>query len=606
MTGAAPASEPLLAWLWLQLLRLGRWLWPIEVQHLWSSTDASLLLRLPPGFRDVSLKVMQITDAHLSEGPLAAWERPHAERMHHAFRGVRSMANGSEVMPVAVFRELLDYSAAADVDLVALSGDVLNFPQASTAAWVARTLNSSLRKKVGTEVDAAIPYLYTAGNHDWFYEGSAASQPALQRLWRQRSLHPLYDHSASWNIGHSSPILHPPALSTMWTCLTAPLWIGTQDGKRSYDFGAVELGGTLFITLDNSRFQVTYEQVAFLRAQLLRWLPTVLVLHVPLSLAESLRPFHGHVLCGDPSWGEDTDNSWRDERRARWPRSGNCRATELLLSTVLAAAAPSGPLVAVLAGHIHHAGATPFGERAFATSAGAFGAVQYIGLAALDGGHRLVEVSSVSGRAPAAVAGAASGAEQDDVDAEAVHQRAAAAASSADLQDALVGRWCARELLRGIVVGATDASSRSRAEAGGPPSQRLLFWSCLGGAPTADSTAAALDAGLVEQGLRSMLRRTSAAVRHGLAALAAALAPLLAGEREVCSAVRALLAAALPEWASPPALRYEPGRALELQPGCSVSASLNEAVGAWRRGDWEALGGGLAALARETAGCRRL
>jgi len=637
MAGGVPFWEPLRRWAWLQMLRLGSWLWPIEVHHLWTESETTMLLRLPAGFREVSLKLLQITDAHISEGPLEAWERPHAERMHAAFRGARSPANGSEVLPLSVFRELVDLAVAAEVDVVALSGDVLSFPQASTAVWVARTLNSSLRHRTGRRAGAAVPYLYTAGNHDWFYEGSPASQPALQRRWRQSALHPLYGGSATWAAadadadadteGAGRPL---PARSLAWSVLTGVVSGSASDGRRSYDFGAFEVGGALLLTLDNSRFQVSHEQVEFLRAQLLRWLPTVLILHVPLSISESLRPFHGYALCGDPAWGEATDRSWRDERRARWPQEGNERATELLLETVLAAAAPRGPLIAVLSGHVHHHDATPFGEECFGTELGAWGAVQYIGLPALDGGHRLVELGTAptSPRTPrrqgggdggigAGVSGGAVG--EGAADGEGAvgatgpaGAASAAATSAAELQVVLVARICSRSLLRGLAAAAADAVLREGYEAGGPLGRRALLWHCFGGASAADAAAAALDPGLVERGLGVMLRRTHEAVGHGFLTLAAALLPLLSpknrpSDPQRCPAVFELLETALPEWASPMALQYEPGRLLELSPGCSLIGPVNEAVGAWRRGDWEALGVGLASLLRATSapGCPR-
>jgi len=300
--------EELAFLMWLLLLRVGSWLWPMEVQHQWTSTTALLLVRLPQGSVDASLRLLHITDAHVSEGQLEPWERAHAERMHNAFREVRLPVNGSVGRPISVFRELIDLAGTAEAELVALGGDIVNFPHKATSAWTASMLSASLRRQDG----ATIPYVYTAGNHDWFYEGLSGSQTELRQEWRRTALQPLYDGSAA----------HAP-------------W-------QSHDFGALEVGGILVLTVDNSLHQVTFEQLTFLRTQLLRWLPTVLLLHVPLSVNDSLRPFQGYALCGDPAWGESTDRSWRDERRARWPKEGNSRPTELFLEAVLAAAAPRG------------------------------------------------------------------------------------------------------------------------------------------------------------------------------------------------------------------------------------------------------------------------
>ncbi|CAE7270794.1 RE1 [Symbiodinium sp. KB8] len=131
----------------------------------------------------------------------------------------------------------------------------------------------------------------------------------------------------------------------------------------------------------------------------------VLVLHVPLSLTDSLRPHRGFVLCGDPAWGEATDRSWRDERRDPWPKEGNDRATELFLEAVQAAAAPAGPLLAVLTGHTHGHDATVFGRSEEAghessSSDTVPSAVQYICEPSMRGGHRFLNVVLTSAEGP--------------------------------------------------------------------------------------------------------------------------------------------------------------------------------------------------------------
>ena len=106
----------------------------------------------------------------------------------------------------------------------------------------------------------------------------------------------------------------------------------------------------------------------------------VLMVHIPLSLHEQLRPHRGFVLCGDPSWGRATDRSWRDERRKPWPK-GNQRSTELFLEAVLAAGGPGGPLLAVLAGHTHGHDATAFRMEAAARLLERWGQEQEGGMA---------------------------------------------------------------------------------------------------------------------------------------------------------------------------------------------------------------------------------
>lgn len=562
MTLWSSAAEKLVFWSWLVCLRVLRVLWPIDVHHQWSDTTAFLQVEVPRGYDKVALDLLQITDAHISEGPLTQDERPYAERMHSAFVASTSFTNGSSVQPISVFRELVDLAAIARVDVLALSGDILNFPQARTAEWVVQTLNGNAGNTT--------PYIYCAGNHDWFPEGANAGQRELQLQWRRTALQPLYEGSATWS--------------------------GPTAGH--YDFGAVVLGGILLLTIDNSRYQVTEEQVAFFRGQLLRWLPTILILHVPLSVKEQLRPFQGFALCGDPAWGEATDRSWTHERRARWPRSGNSRSTELFLEAVLAAAAPQGPLIAVLAGHVHAHDETPFGEDASSefpetsTEHSSWGAVQYIGLGSFNGGHRMLSASSWS---------------------------SGSGTSSATFRQQVAEQRPLTRASQHLLIGFTYIAWDVPLPIGSAP-LRALAWKCWGGVRGEEAAAAMVDVNLVYVALETLRQRTLSSVRWAFEALAHAFRPLLdyatrtdeisEGADGHCTAeVGEMLRVALPIWADPLALAYEPGLRLELLPGCSILHPLNQALShwfghasstwAWSR-DWLHLGAGLVHVMAET------
>lgn len=552
---------------WLLRVRLYRVLWPIDVYNRWSDTTAYLQLQLPAGFTEASLDLFQITDSHISQGPLTLEDGPFAERMHNAFATHSARTNRTEVQPISVFRELVDLAAASRAGIVALSGDILSFPQARTADWVVQTLNGSLRQPRSGE---RIPYVYCAGNHDWFPEGLDAGQRELQLEWRRKALHPLYDRSAT----------------------------GLGPSADQYDFGSSVVGGLLLLTIDNSRYQITGEQLAFFRGQLLRWLPTILILHVPLSVRDNLRPFAGFTLCGDPAWGEDTDNAWTHERRARWPRSGNSQTTTLFLEAVLAAAAPRGPLVAVLAGHVHAHDETPFGDDTESDEAAAavmgsnplvhsrnqwaWGAVQYIGLPSFNGGYRALSISTW----------AAAGAQRSE---ETVSFRKDAAERGSLAR-------AASHVLAGLSYMAWDVP---------PPTAlaplRSLAWKCWGGIRGEAATAALVNVSLLAEAFDIMLQRTVAAVGAGFDVLARALQPLGSARSygdadERCVAeVGGLLQAALPLWAHPEVIIYEPGRHLELVPGCSILEPLNRAVNAWLHGpDWLKLGASLAQVMDST------
>lgn len=286
---------------------------PARAAHAW--TDLEAIVRVDG--LDEAVSVLHITDSHISRGPET--EAPYAAcsaRMHAAC---------PEHDASFAFRAQLDLAARRRVDLLALTGDQVNYPGAAAVTWVA----DALRR-------AGVPYVYTAGNHDWHYEGLPGSSAALRRDWRVRRLAPLY----AGDPAHA----------------------------------ALEIGGLLFVAIDNSTYQVDDEQLAFFRAQAARGLPLVLLCHVPLALP-ALRT-GGHPLCGDPAWGAATDRNWRLERRPPWPESGNLPST-----TAFYEAAVSSPaLVAVLCGHIHADRVETIRD----------GAVQYATRAGMDGSCRLL------------------------------------------------------------------------------------------------------------------------------------------------------------------------------------------------------------------------
>lgn len=545
--------------IWRWSLRICQFFWPIHVHHYWTDGSAQIILRLPKASPKVSMRMFQITDPHISEEPLEREERGYAERMHGAFRSATNIFNGSAIQPISMFRDLVDLARYAGTDVVALTGDVVNFPRPSTASWVVQTLNGSLKRRGASQEVEQIPYVYCAGNHDWFYEGEEASQWDLRRRHREHGLLPLYRHSALWDgqfeQGGSSS--------------------STSGGL---DYGSREMNGVLVISIDNSIQQVTAEQLSFFRREVLRWIPTVLLLHVPLSVTPELRPFNGFALCGDPAWGEATDRSWRDERRAPWPKTSS-RETKLFLEAVLDAAAPSGPLVAVLAGHVHAHAETPFG-RGNPTVEGsrATGAVQYIGLPAFQGGFRVIDFESLDPEEATVVEKEENIKASDKIASdEGESSQASHQAGERSLVDLLQVRWQSSEVLDGI----------AHALVAGPRPVAPLCWRR---APTRG--VGVLDVRWVEAAVDTMLGRTLASMRAGFRELSLALRPLADHfNQDACGArARDVLVKALQEWDDPVQLSYEPGRRLAFS-GRSVLESVNKAIYAMKRDrDWGAFG----------------
>ena len=99
-----------------------------------------------------TLKVLHVTDSHISgDGETEAPFDDYSARMHDAY---------SQYDRKGAFRRAMDLAVAERVDLIALTGDQVNYPSISSVAFVRREI-----ERIG------IPHLYTSGNHDWHYEG---------------------------------------------------------------------------------------------------------------------------------------------------------------------------------------------------------------------------------------------------------------------------------------------------------------------------------------------------------------------------------------------------------------------------------------------------
>ncbi|CAE7237296.1 unnamed protein product [Symbiodinium natans] len=534
--------------LWLLLLRLRGWWQPWQVEQRWSETTARVAVRqVHHADETVSVHFMQISDSHITLSPLSGrLEAEHGKRMHDAFYGGSPcLWNGSIVQTAPMFRELVDVATSAAVDAVVLSGDIVSFPQASAVDTVSGLLNNTLKYPCGPFKGTSIPYVFTSGNHDWFFEGMPGSQPELQKTWRASALHSLYASSATW-----------------------------REHPGQYDFSSTVVEGVLLVIIDNSRYQVSDEQLAFFRGQMLRWLPTVLVLHVPLSLTDSLRPHRGFVLCGDPAWGQATDRSWRDEGRDPWPKEGNDHSTELFLEAVQAAAAPSGPLLAVLTGHTHGHDATVFGQSSQEADAGkGASAVQYICEPSMRGGHRFFNV---------------------------VLTPTVADTLGATLDQ----RMAAHDFLLGLTWAALKPSAATEPRED-PEIEFDVVWRCWGGIKRLEAEATFIELTAVADGIDAVLHRTTEALRTGLFLLSQGLRRLLKTPHNSCQGKCALATCetcieavqsvlhSLVLFADPPSLSYSPGLQLEVKSGCPMLEEFSQAIWAWQDGDWAAFGFGL-------------
>ncbi|MCX6908484.1 MAG: metallophosphoesterase [Verrucomicrobia bacterium] len=298
---------------------------PFAVRH--SSTEDTAIIQVS-GLEN-ALVVLHITDAHVSIADKREDQyEQYASRMDYAYGKEREHWRTKKKATTAThFLDLLASAKDRNADLIALTGDIVNNPSQSSVQFVRNALK-----------DTGIRWLFISGNHDWHYEGMAGSDDALRKTWVQKSLLPLYP------------------------------------GRNPLCY-AVRIGGINFVALDNSTYQVTGEQLAFYEKEIVRGLPTVLLLHIPIYTPANAGK-HASDSCGDPSWGWETDRSYAIERRERWSKRGNLKSTTDFVDRV----GKAGNLIAVLAGHTHKARADKLSDSA----------TQYVAQAACNGGSRLI------------------------------------------------------------------------------------------------------------------------------------------------------------------------------------------------------------------------
>lgn len=242
------------------------------------------------------VKVLQIADTHIScDNETDRKYEQYSARMNKAFLQTKHYKTNEPTTTVACFKELMQVAKNESVELIALVGDIVNYPSATAVEFVHSEV-----------VATGIPYIYTAGNHDWHYEGMSGSSNDLRNTWCAERLKPLYTSS---NPLYSSTIV----------------------------------GGINMVMIDNSTYQVNEEQLAFYEQQIKKAEPVALFVHIPLYI-NSMR-----MCCGHPGWGEASDKNHEIERRGKWDAAGNKKSTIGFLNQVK----KTEKLAGVFAGHWH-------------------------------------------------------------------------------------------------------------------------------------------------------------------------------------------------------------------------------------------------------------
>ena len=202
--------------------------------------------------------------------------------------------SGENVSRAEAFRMLVDVAKRKQVDLLVMSGDIVNFPSPRTVDFVYKTMKES-----------GVPFVYVAGNHDWHLEGTPGSDKEKR-------------------------LKYIPVLKSLY-----------QEKNPLYNSTVVK--GVNVVCVDNSTYQVNKEQLDFFKQQLKRGMPIVLVMHIPVCTSQYVDGTMGYE-----KWGAGIDAIWKLEGREQWSAKGNDPETvefhQLIMQT---------PGIIVLSGHVH-------------------------------------------------------------------------------------------------------------------------------------------------------------------------------------------------------------------------------------------------------------
>ncbi|RUS47502.1 metallophosphoesterase [Cohnella sp. AR92] len=222
------------------------------------------------------------------------------------------------------FDQALAYANGLAVDGVVLTGDIINGATRSNLDYLESRLKT-LRA----------PYLYTPGNHDWEYPGERWGEAT--RL----AQYPKFERITAGN----------PACQ------------------------AIEVGGILLLALDNSTYQISKAQLAFAELQLSRGMPTLLFMHIPISIPSLHEPVVEHwgspIMMASEGWDPIRMKEWMVE-----PPSASTMAMYRMLWDN-----PYRNLIGLFCGHIHFSRRDMFGHSC-----------QYVTEAGFTGGYRVIRL----------------------------------------------------------------------------------------------------------------------------------------------------------------------------------------------------------------------
>lgn len=253
---------------------------------------------------------------------------PEAAEHVERYRNVFAQHTGGRLTK-EIFHESVGEVASLGLDAAMLTGDIIHFPAHAALEQIA----NGVRK-------LEVPYLYTVGNHDWFF-------PHLP--WNDETRSRYY-----------------------------PRFDGLTEGDPS--FQVLEIGGVRLIAMDNSTYQVDSAQVRRLKQELSSGKPSLLLVHVPLfieSLAAAVMDrWQAPIMMG-------AEEGWTDATREKWMVPGNADTTLECLDFLTNG--PCDNLAGVFCGHVHFPHVDMLRP----------GCYQYVGAPGYEGRYRTVELKGL-------------------------------------------------------------------------------------------------------------------------------------------------------------------------------------------------------------------
>ena len=300
----------------------------MRIIHQWTDEQATIRVE---GL-DEPVGILHFSDSHLGLIDQRDGQQVAAcGELRDRFNGMGKDRQGRPVPTDRAFSEVISRASSSKIDLLALTGDMISFPSQANIEYV-RDQIAQADKRV----------LYAGGNHEWHWPGLDYGSVVRAKYW---------------------PLLEP-----------------LHKGQPAQS--ATQIKGLCFLAIDNSDYQITDSQLGFTRENLCLGLPTVLLMHLPISVptlrAATIEKWAAPILLGDAEH--------------RNPASGKCWGPRLNPPMTVASfgrvmafiklLAGAENLLAILCGHVHFAHADPISPWA----------MQYVAPPGYEARYRVVEV----------------------------------------------------------------------------------------------------------------------------------------------------------------------------------------------------------------------